>query len=134
VIVQEVLTRIIDAINVHLKYYASNGKGGRGFIISKLFSSLLEWIMVIEPIVLTETDLCQLVFDVIELALQSNLDEPVQQKKEMNNGAPFKFKLLSEKRPFIHQDLINNSSGVSDMHENDQGYVKVRHLFYIPFC
>lgn len=42
VIVQEVLTRIIDALNVHLKYYEHNSKDGRGFIISKLFSCLLD--------------------------------------------------------------------------------------------
>lgn len=66
---QEILTRIIDALNVHLKQYERNTKCGRGFIISKLFSCLLEWIMAIEPIILTETDLCQLVFDVVELAL-----------------------------------------------------------------
>lgn len=66
---QEVLTHIIDALNVHLKYYERSSKTGRGFIISKLFSCLLDWIMSIDPIILTETDLCQLVFDVIELAI-----------------------------------------------------------------
>lgn len=40
-----------------------------GFIISKLFSCLLEWLMVIDPMILSETELCQLVFDVIEYAL-----------------------------------------------------------------
>ncbi|KAI9480932.1 MAG: hypothetical protein EXX96DRAFT_564755 [Benjaminiella poitrasii] len=69
IIVQEVLTRIIDSLNMHLKYYEKNSKNGRGFIISKLFSCLLEWVMSIEPMIMTETDLCQLVFDVIELAL-----------------------------------------------------------------
>lgn len=72
VIVQEVLTRIIDALNVHLKYYEHNSKDGRGFIISKLFSCLLEWLMVIEPMILSETELCQLVFDVIEYALHTS--------------------------------------------------------------
>lgn len=71
-IVQEVLTRIIDALNVHLKYYEHNSKDGRGFIISKLFSCLLEWLMVIEPMILSETELCQLVFDVIEYALHTS--------------------------------------------------------------
>lgn len=41
----------------------------KGFIISKLFSCLLEWLMVIDPMILSETELCQLVFDVIEYAL-----------------------------------------------------------------
>lgn len=67
--IQEVLTHIIDALNVHLKYYEKNSKTGRGFIVSKLFSCLLEWVMSIEPAILVETDLCQLVFDVIELAI-----------------------------------------------------------------
>ena len=69
VIVQEVLTRVIDALNIHLRYYERNSRDGRGFIISKLFSCLLEWLMVIEPMILSETELCQLVFDVIEYAI-----------------------------------------------------------------
>ena len=69
VIVQEVLTRVIDALNVHLKYYERNSRDGRGFIISKLFSCLLEWLMVIDPMILSETELCPLVFDMIEYAI-----------------------------------------------------------------
>lgn len=40
-----------------------------GFIISKLFSCLLEWLMVIDPMILSETELCPLVFDVIQYAI-----------------------------------------------------------------
>ncbi|KAG2213103.1 hypothetical protein INT47_011252, partial [Mucor saturninus] len=133
IIVQEILTRIIDALNVHLKQYERNTKCGRGFIISKLFSCLLEWIMAIEPMILTETDLCQLVFDVVELALHITsegadkiLPHPPRpshttthhgsKKKEVS----FKFKLLSEKRPHIQYDLIHHG----EVPENDGGYVK----------
>jgi hypothetical protein len=65
--------RITDSIHVHLRYYEKNTRGGRGFIISKLFSCLLEWIMVIDPAMLTETDLFEVVFEVIEEALQTNV-------------------------------------------------------------
>lgn len=128
---QEVLTRIIDALNVHLKLYDRNNKSGRGFIISKLFSCLLEWIMSIEPDILTDTDLCQIVFDVIELALHAASEgtekllphPPKSSGNSKKKDLSFKFKLVSEKRPLIHQDLMTNSAEIS---ENDQGYVKVR--------
>ncbi|CAO0796344.1 unnamed protein product [Mucor circinelloides] len=138
ILVQEILTRVIDSLNIHLKYYEKSSKGGRGFIISKLFSCLLEWIMSIEPIILTETDLCQLVFDVIELALNVTLDSsdkllphpPTTTNNNANssNRAPqnkmkevsFKFK-SSEKRPAFHQqeEVVG-----PDVPENDRGYVK----------
>ncbi|KAI7906537.1 uncharacterized protein BX663DRAFT_496797 [Cokeromyces recurvatus] len=102
IIMHESLTRILDSLNMHLKYYEKNPKNGRGFIISKLFSCLLEWIMSIEPIIFTETDLCQLVFDSIELALHLS-------------------SLTPEKRPNIHFEFINQ--GVH-LIENDQSYVK----------
>lgn len=82
-IVQEVLTRIIDSINVHLKYYEKNTKNGRGFIISKLFCCLLDWLMSISTSILTETDLCQLVFDVIEVALHVSLVTSKKKKKRL---------------------------------------------------
>ncbi|KAI8144750.1 hypothetical protein BJV82DRAFT_606134 [Fennellomyces sp. T-0311] len=133
VIVQEVLTRVIDALNVHLKYYERNGRDGRGFIISKLFSCLLEWLMVIDPLILSETELCQLVFDMIEYALHVSSEggsekllphpPPVMRsnsskKKEL----PFKFKLI-DKRPTLHHEYVSVISG-SDFAESDQGYVK----------
>ncbi|GAA5798646.1 hypothetical protein HPULCUR_004051 [Helicostylum pulchrum] len=127
IIVQEVITRIIDSLNVHLKYYERNTKNGRGFIISKLFCCLLEWLMSIEPAILTETDLCQLVFDVIEVALHVSLEgaekllpRSPRHTDSKKKETPFKFKLLSEKRPHIQYDLINNV----EVPENDQGYVK----------
>ncbi|KAI8093558.1 uncharacterized protein BX664DRAFT_295379 [Halteromyces radiatus] len=133
VIVQEVLTRIIDAMNVHLKFYENNPKSGRGLIVSKLFSCLLEWLMTIEPEILTDTELCQLVFDVIEYAIHVSTDDsdkvlphpPVirstsrSKKKEI----PFKFKLLTEKRPQVHQDHTQIVTG-SDQTESDQDFVK----------
>ncbi|KAI9484408.1 hypothetical protein BDB00DRAFT_148787 [Zychaea mexicana] len=133
VIVQEVLTRVIDALNVHLKYYERNSRDGRGFIISKLFSCLLEWLMVIEPMILSETELCQLVFDVIEYALhvtseggsEKLLPHPpvmrsnTSKKKEL----PFKFKLITEKRPTLHHEYVSVISG-SEFAESDHSYVK----------
>ncbi|ORZ14187.1 hypothetical protein BCR42DRAFT_393825 [Absidia repens] len=133
VIVQEVLTRIIDALNVHLKFYENNQKSGRGLIISKLFSCLLEWLMTIEPEILTDTELCQLVFDVIEYAIHVSTGgsdkvlphPPVirstsrSKKKEI----PFKFKLLTEKRPQVHHDNSQILTG-SDSTESNQDFVK----------
>lgn len=140
--VQEILTRVIDSLNIHLKYYERSSKGGRGFIISKLFSCLLEWIMSMEPMVLTETDLCQLVFDVIELALHTTLDSSSSSDKLLphppapaaavaNSGSrsspqnkmkevSFKFK-SSEKRPAFHQQEVVVGP---DVPENGRGYVK----------
>lgn len=90
--------------------------------------------MSIEPIVLTETDLCQLVFDVIELALHATLessDKLLPRPPPANNGnqsspqnkmkeVSFKFK-SSEKRPAFHQqeEVVG-----PDVPENDRGYVK----------
>ncbi|KAG0169558.1 Ral GTPase-activating protein subunit alpha-2 [Apophysomyces sp. BC1015] len=129
IIVQEVLTRIIDALNVHLKSYERNSKTGRGFIISKLFSCLLEWLMAIQPEVLSDTELCQLVFDVIEYAIHVSQDGSekilphtpvVRPSNSKKKEQPFKFKLLAEKRPAIHNEHIGMMIGLED----DQGYVK----------
>ncbi|KAI8362756.1 hypothetical protein BD560DRAFT_178321 [Blakeslea trispora] len=134
IIVQEILTRIIDSLNVHLKYYEKNTKSGRGFVISKLFSCLLEWIMSIEPTILTETDLCQLVFDVIELALhvtsdgnEKRLPHPPRTNDAKKKETPFKFKLMSDKRPALHEDIPTAATATtksSETSENDQSYVK----------
>ncbi|KAI9315822.1 hypothetical protein BX666DRAFT_1859621 [Dichotomocladium elegans] len=100
VIVQEVLTKVIDALNVHLKYYERHCSDGRGFIISKLFSYLLEWLMKLlpHPPVMRSTN---------------------PKKKEL----PFKFKLINEKRPALHPEYSNVMGG-SDVSESDQDYVK----------
>ncbi|KAG1471230.1 hypothetical protein G6F56_002246 [Rhizopus delemar] len=132
IIIQEVLTHIIDALNIHLKYYEKNIKTGRGFIISKLFSCLLEWIMSIDPVILVETDLSQLVFDVIELAIHLSSDgnekilphsprtpDAVDSKKK---ETAFKFKLGADKRPDIQQN--EHIIGSDALPENDQAYVK----------
>jgi hypothetical protein len=86
--------------------------------------------MSIEPVIFTDTDLCQIVFDVIELALhvtsegaEKLLPHPPRSTHHNKKKESFKFKLVSEKRPHIHQDLMNN---VGEVTENDQGYVKVR--------
>ncbi|KAI7855415.1 hypothetical protein BDC45DRAFT_568310 [Circinella umbellata] len=134
VIVQEVLTRVIDALNIHLRYYERNSRDGRGFIISKLFSCLLEWLMVIEPMILSETELCQLVFDVIEHALhvtseggsEKLLPHPppvVRSNTSKKKELPFKFKLITEKRPTLHDEYVSVVTG-SEFLETDHGYVK----------
>jgi hypothetical protein len=41
-----------------------------GFVVAKLFYCLLEWLMVIPSSIFTDTDLCQLVLDVIDLAFE----------------------------------------------------------------
>ncbi|CAO3589975.1 unnamed protein product [Absidia cylindrospora] len=133
VIVQEVLTRIIDALNVHLKFYENNPKSGRGLIISKLFSCLLEWLMTIEPEILTDTELCQLVFDVIEYAIHVSTggsDKVLPHPPVIRNTSrskkkevPFKFKLLTEKRPQVHHDNSQILTG-SDSTESNQDFVK----------
>lgn len=73
IILQDVLAKAIDALTVHLRRPKD-----RGYIISKLFSCLLEWIMCIEPNIFSETDLCQLLFDVVELALYVSCNCRVQ--------------------------------------------------------
>lgn len=55
-----------------------------GLIISKLFSCLLEWLMTIEPEILTDTELCQLVFDVIEYAI--HVSTVSTEKEEVGSG------------------------------------------------
>ncbi|KAI9252129.1 hypothetical protein BY458DRAFT_359294 [Sporodiniella umbellata] len=132
IIIQEVLTHIIDSLSAHLKFYEKNTKTGREFIISKLFSCLLEWIMSIDPIIFVETDLCQLVFDVVELAIHLSSDgnekllphsprttDNTDSKKKDNT---FKFKLGADKRPDIQQsDYIVGSDALP---ESDQACVK----------
>jgi hypothetical protein len=91
--------------------------------------------MSIEPTILTDTDLCQIVFDVIEVALhvtseggaEKLLPHPPRSSQHNKKKDAFKFKLVSEKRPHIHQDLMNN---VGEVTENDQGYVKVHILLF----
>ncbi|KAG1463089.1 hypothetical protein G6F46_002102 [Rhizopus delemar] len=130
IVIQEVLTHIIDALNVHLKYYEKNSKTGRGFIVSKLFSCLLEWVMSIEPVILVETDLCQLVFDVIELAIHLSSDgnekmlphPPRPSTAVKRKEISFKFKLGADKRPDIQQN--EPIIGSDTLPDNDQAYVK----------
>ncbi|KAI8993599.1 hypothetical protein BDB01DRAFT_847455 [Pilobolus umbonatus] len=127
VYVVEIITGVIDALNVHLRLYDQESRNGRGFVIAKLFNCLLQWIMAVDPIVLTETPLCQMVFDVIEISFnlssgtQSNQPRPHSTSKRDNSS--FKFKLSNDKRPQRHQDYISNVSHYEIL-ESDQGYVK----------
>jgi hypothetical protein len=68
-ILQTILSKLLDALNVHLKNYDKTIKGGRSLIISKLFSLLVGWLMAIDPDIFTGTQLCQIVFDTVEYAL-----------------------------------------------------------------
>lgn len=68
-ILQTILSKLLDALNVHLKNYDKTVKGGRSLIISKLFSLLVGWLMAIDPDIFTGTQLCQIVFDTVEYAL-----------------------------------------------------------------
>ncbi|ORX55802.1 hypothetical protein DM01DRAFT_1335187 [Hesseltinella vesiculosa] len=130
-IIQEVLTRIIDALNVQLKFYKSNVRSGRGIIIAKLFTCILEWLMIIEPEILTDTELCQLVFDVIDEAMhfsaggraEKMLPHPPLIRKSSRakkKEVPFKF-LLTEKRPQVMQDPTPTDS--SEVNQADQSCV-----------
>ncbi|KAI7868261.1 hypothetical protein BDF14DRAFT_1881054 [Spinellus fusiger] len=132
IIVQEVLTKVIDSLNVHLKSYERNNKNGRGFIVSKLFSCLLEWVMAIEPAILSDTELYQLVFEVLGYAIHIASEDPekmlpsrpvmrsnTSKKKEL----PFKFKLMNEKGPSAshnHATIVTDS----EILENDHCYIK----------
>jgi hypothetical protein len=91
-ILQDVFANLIGALDEHItiqKATARNGRGifilnlittyrkdninfflNLGFIIAKLFYCLLEWLMVIPSSIFTDTDLCQLVLDVIDLAFE----------------------------------------------------------------
>ncbi|KAI8367588.1 uncharacterized protein BYT42DRAFT_586812 [Radiomyces spectabilis] len=132
-IVQEVLARIIDALNVHLKDYERRSKADRGLIISKLFSCLLEWLMVIEPAILSDTELCQLVFDVIEYAFHISLGDsekmlphppPARTSSGKRKELAFKFK-ANDKRPVVHVPPAGaNTSATVEMVEMDQSFVK----------
>jgi hypothetical protein len=68
-IIRAILSKLLDALNVHLKFYDRNARNGRSIIISKLFSLLVGWLMVIHPTIFTGSELCHLVFDTIEYAL-----------------------------------------------------------------
>jgi hypothetical protein len=68
-ILQTILSKLLDALNVHLKNYDKTVKGGRSLIISKLFSLLVGWLMAIDPDIFTGTQLRQIVFDTVEYAL-----------------------------------------------------------------
>src|ERR1043166_6752902 len=97
-ILQDVFGNLIGSLNGHLALQKESHKNGRGiilmilrsfflirkffnyieiffsihigFIIAKIFYCLLEWLMIIPPNLFTDTELCQLVFDAIELAFE----------------------------------------------------------------
>ncbi|KAL0082506.1 hypothetical protein J3Q64DRAFT_1642782 [Phycomyces blakesleeanus] len=101
-ILQEVLTRVIDALNVHLKSYEANKQNRRGFIISKLFSCLLEW------------DGSEKMLPRPPVVRPNN-----HKKKEL----PFKFKLSNDRGPNDLHEQPNFASW-GDIPESDHGYVK----------
>ncbi|CAO3638558.1 unnamed protein product [Cunninghamella blakesleeana] len=131
-IVQQVLASIIDALKKHLEIFKNSSKSGRGLVISKLFSCLLEWLMAIEPEILTDTELCQLVFETIQCAMNlsgSDTDKVTPPNPLTRNSSrakkkelSFKFILLTEKRPPVHQDSTQSIPG-SD-HDENEDFVK----------
>ncbi|CAG8449369.1 5481_t:CDS:10 [Cetraspora pellucida] len=85
-ILQDVFAYLIGALNEHLNLHKTSNRNGRGFIIAKLFYCLLEWLMVIPTNLFTDTELCQLVFDVIDMALEApGSDSPRIYRKHCTN-------------------------------------------------
>ncbi|CAG8520853.1 1490_t:CDS:10, partial [Gigaspora rosea] len=85
-ILQDVFAYLIGALNEHINLHKTSNRNGRGFIIAKLFYCLLEWLMVIPTSLFTDTELCQLVFDVIDMALEtSGSDSPRIYRKYCSN-------------------------------------------------
>ncbi|KAI9018532.1 hypothetical protein CLU79DRAFT_705818 [Phycomyces nitens] len=102
IILQEVLTRVIDALNMHLKAYETNKQNRRGFIISKLFSCLLEW-------------------DGSEKMLPR--PPAVRPNSHKKKESPFKFKLSNDRgSKDLHEQP--NFASWGDIPESDHGYVK----------
>ncbi|GES98608.1 ral GTPase-activating protein subunit alpha-2-like [Rhizophagus clarus] len=109
-IIQDVFGHLIGSLNEHLALQKASHKNGRGFIIAKIFYCLLDWLMVIPPNLFTDTELCQLVFDAIEMAFElSNLELNKNPRKKypmtfyknkgkhLNNEFPVKFKKAERK-------------------------------------
>ncbi|RIA87709.1 hypothetical protein C1645_776672 [Glomus cerebriforme] len=82
-ILQDVFANLIGALDEHITIQKATTKNGRGFIIAKLFYCLLEWLMAIPSSIFTDTDLCQLVFDVIDLAFEDNGAESLNYYKKV---------------------------------------------------
>ncbi|KAI9282378.1 hypothetical protein BC943DRAFT_328675 [Umbelopsis sp. AD052] len=106
-ILQTILSKLLDALNVHLKNYDKTVKGGRSLIISKLFSLLVGWLMAIDPDIFTGTQLRQIVFDTVEYALHISGAEtekllphpPVDQSEENKQLKSLSFKVSPDQRP-----------------------------------
>ncbi|CAG8550729.1 15140_t:CDS:10, partial [Acaulospora colombiana] len=84
-ILQDVFGYLIGALNEHLIIQKSSPRNGRGFIIAKLFYCLLEWLIVIPPNLFADTELCHLVFDVIDLVFEP--DSPKRNRKRAHPPA-----------------------------------------------
>ncbi|CAB4411161.1 unnamed protein product [Rhizophagus irregularis] len=88
-VLQDVFANLIGALDEHITIQKATVRNGRGFIIAKLFYCLLEWLMVIPSSIFTDTDLCQLVLDVIDLAFEDRGAESLNYYKKVY-PAPFR--------------------------------------------
>ncbi|CAG8560446.1 13285_t:CDS:10 [Funneliformis mosseae] len=135
-ILQDVFGNLIGALNEHIALQKASHRNGRGFIIAKIFYCLLEWLMIIPSNLFTDTELCQLVFDSIEMACDiSNSESNKHQKKEFprsshnsksnrsNHGYPIKFKKSERKIPVNREVGDDNVFGVDNSVE-DVNFVK----------
>ncbi|CAI2195105.1 5398_t:CDS:10, partial [Funneliformis geosporum] len=118
-ILQDVFGNLIGALNEHIALQKTSHRNGRGFIIAKIFYCLLEWLMIIPSNLFTDTELCQLVFDSIEMACDvSNSESNKFQKKassynskskRSNNDHPIKFK-KAEKKISVNREMGDDIS------------------------
>ncbi|PKC73960.1 hypothetical protein RhiirA1_437238 [Rhizophagus irregularis] len=144
-IIQDVFGHLIGSLNEHLALQKASHKNGRGFIIAKIFYCLLDWLMIIPSNLFTDTELCQLVFDAIEMAFElSNLElNKIPKKKypmsfyknkgkHLNNEFPVKFKKAERKvsldNVFEHDHSINVGF---DNSAEDVNFVKEIALFVL---
>ncbi|CAG8473524.1 8582_t:CDS:10 [Paraglomus occultum] len=80
-IIEVVLSNLVGALDGHLNLQRGAQRNGRGFIITKLFQCLNHWLMAIPPRIFIETELYQLVFDVIGLTFEVTGYEPSKYDK-----------------------------------------------------
>ncbi|KAJ2959225.1 hypothetical protein NQZ79_g5312 [Umbelopsis isabellina] len=130
-IIKTILSKLVDALNVHLKFYDRTVRNGRCIIISKLFSLLVGWLMVIQPTIFTGSELCRLVFDTIEYALNITAAEmekllphpPIDVGENGKQEPVLSFKVDPDNRPkFSANDMVM----VNDLslENDDTDYVK----------
>ncbi|GBB96125.1 hypothetical protein RclHR1_02690010 [Rhizophagus clarus] len=78
-VLQDVFANLIGALDEHITIQKATARNGR----VKLFYCLLEWLMAIPSYIFTDTDLCQLVLDVIDLAFEDRGVESLNYYKKV---------------------------------------------------